>query len=102
SAESDMAPNDSPVGINIKRRLRQREDLHQKFVDEAVIRVQEENPAHRHRQQRQEKTEPKRDFDKPLQRNVSSSDDPGEKDRQNSGDDYPDEREVKRVADRNR
>ncbi len=94
-----MTPDDPPIRVNVERRLGKTEDIDEDFIDQTIVGVEEQNPPHGHRQERQEKTQPQHDFDKALQRRICASYHPGKEDRNQTRHHDPDERQIERVSD---
>ncbi len=78
-----MTPDKPPIRVNVERCRRQVEGLYEELVENSIMRVQEQDPAHSHGEHWQEESQPKSKFYKASKWRVRTSDDPSEENSNN-------------------
>src|SRR5437868_7776064 len=96
----DVSPNDAPEGVNVERWRADKREEHRRLVQQAVVRIQQQDPADCDGETRQEIRDPEDKFQAAREWNVRSRDQPGEWDANAKADDLARDRQLECVPDR--
>ena len=80
-----MREDDAGKRVDIEDGLRDAEPPHQGLVHDAVIGIEQQDPAEQHGQRRQEERDPHQIIDQPLSRQIGARDQPRDHYRQRQG-----------------
>ena len=99
-AGDDVDPDDAPERVDIERPLADEGQRRERGIDQAVLGIEEEDPAQGHREARQEEGRPERELDPAPAGQVRPREQPRDEHGERQGQDLPDEGDGERVPER--